>query len=129
MYGSYFRKSIAFTVKNTAEKSKLTWFGLCLISTTTTLLPQLLFVGAAMRYFADFLPGLGLLTFLIFCYIYTNLNGRSKAQYSLLIIFLFLGAVSIMTGFLLGINSEKGFTLFKDTNPALFNWLVEYIHF
>ena len=129
IYGLYFRRSITIFIRGKIDKSKVIWFGLCLLSTSAALIPQLMFLGAPMRYFADFLPGLGLMAFLIFCFIYSNLNGHTKAQNSLLIIFLFLALFTFVLGFLLGINSEENFTLFADTNPALFNWLVEYIHF
>ncbi len=127
IFGSYFSRFMVYT--NTNEKLKLIWFGLCLLSTTMALLPQLLFLGAPMRYFADFLPGMGLLSFFIFCFTYSNFIDHPLARNSLLFIFLLLAVVSTIFGFLLGINSEIGQTLFKDTNPTLFNWLVEYIHF
>ena len=129
IYGLYFRRSITIFIRGKIDKSKVIWFGLCLLSTSAALIPQLMFLGAPMRYFADFLPGLGLMAFLIFCFIYSNLNGHTKAQNSLLIIFLFLALFTFVLGFLLGINSEEKFTLFSDTNPALFNWLVEHIHY
>ena len=129
VFGYYFRKSNPFIIKDAIGKSKLIWFGLCLIGASTALLPQLLFLGTPMRYFADFLPGVALLTFFVFCFVYTNLESYSKALYSFLIIFLSLSFASVIFGFLLGINSEIGFTLFSDNNPALFKWLVENIHF
>jgi hypothetical protein len=120
VYGSISRKHW-FMEKLDVESSLLRWLVFTLAGSSLLALAVLLvFFWAAMRYVADFLPMLLIVSVIGFCQMHTAV-GNDRKERIVAVIGIFLAGFSIVIGTVLGFADSIVF--FRDANPGLMGWL------
>jgi hypothetical protein len=121
LYRSVSRKAFLHTSRVDSDQSLLRWIVFTLSGSSVLALTVLLiFFWAAMRYVADFLPMLLIVSVVGFCQVYSTANDTRKKR-SVAVAGIFLAGFSIAMSTVLGIADSIVF--FREANPTLMEWL------
>lgn len=120
VYGSISKKTQILTQYTEEAKSQLQWIILTLAgSSLLTIILLLIFFWAAMRYVADFMPMLLVVSIIGFYQGYISVNEKNQKK-CVAIAGVVLAGISLVMSTVLGLSGD--IVLFQEKNPALFQW-------
>jgi hypothetical protein len=106
------------------DKGHLQWIVLILAGPSVLAIAFLLFFfWAAMRYDADFMPMLLVLSMIGFWQWYISANEKKRKNY-IAAAGIFLAGISLVMSTVLGVSGD--IVLFQEKNPALFQWFDRF---
>jgi hypothetical protein len=116
------RPSAARDSQKTVNRFTEQWLSISLLGAVVFgFLPLLFFVGVTMRYLADFVPELLLLSTIGSYQVYRRTSGHASKRRAFLTAFLLTALISALLGFLLSVTGYDA--RFENLNPELFDTL------